>query len=389
MRKASAIVMGVAMAATTIFGCTSFADEVSPEDVKIAIVCDYAGQHDNGYNQKAVEGAAEMAETYGIEYNVIELTESVGDTLATLADDGYNLIFNMVYDFDALIKGEAGGEPVASQYPDTTFVIFNDTPNVDEEGNTIHDNVISVLYNVNESSYLAGALYALVNENADVLFGDGYQFTSPEEARGFGFIGGSDSAGIQVFSIGYIEGVQKIAEEYDVTYDYYEKLDAGFADAATGSTVAGTYFDQGANCVYGCAGTVGDGVTAKAKEKGKLAIQVDANKDDQQPGYVLTSVIKNTNVVVKTLTEAMLNGEIDQVDRTNIYDLASGATGITDLATISEYIKDDEAAQAKWQEIQDKIAELSAQISDGTIVVTNAQNGETLDRATCPNIKFN
>ena len=85
----------------------------------------------------------------------------------------------------------------------------------------------------------------------------------------------------------------------------------------------------------------------------------------------------------------MLNGEIDQVDRTNIYDLGSGATGITDLATISEYIKDDEAAQAKWQEIQDKIAELSAQISDGTIVVTNAQNGETLDRATCPNINFN
>ena len=30
----------------------------------------------------------------------------------------------------------------------------------------------------------------------------------------------------------------------------------------------------------------------KQKKKENFAIQVDANKDDQQPGYILTSVIK-------------------------------------------------------------------------------------------------
>lgn len=357
-------------------------------EVKIAVVCDASGQNDNGYNQSAVEGAKELADQYGIAYKVVELTESTGDTLAALAEDGYNLIFSMEYDFDALVSGEAGADPIAVQYPDTTFVVFNATPNVDAEGKTIHDNVISILYNVNESSYLAGALATLVNENADVLFGDGYSFTPTSQARAMGFIGGTNSDGITVFSYGFIEGVQHVAQELGVTYDYYAKYDAGFSDVAGGSTVAGTYYDNGANVVYAVAGSIGDGVAAKAKEEGKLAIHCDANKDGQQPGYILTSVIKNTRVVVKELTEALMNGELDKYDRITMFDLASGSTSITDLATISAAIAKTDEAQAKWTEIQDYVKDLSAKISDGTIKVTNMQNGDSFDQSTCPNINF-
>lgn len=357
-------------------------------EVKIAVVCDASGQNDNGYNQSAVEGAKELADQYGIAYKVVEPTESTGDTLAALAEDGYNLIFSMEYDFDALVSGEAGADPIAVQYPDTTFVVFNATPNVDAEGKTIHDNVISILYNVNESSYLAGALATLVNENADVLFGDGYSFTPTSQARAMGFIGGTNSDGITVFSYGFIEGVQQVAQELGVTYDYYAKYDAGFSDVAGGSTVAGTYYDNGANVVYAVAGSIGDGVAAKAKEEGKLAIHCDANKDGQQPGYILTSVIKNTRVVVKELTEALMNGELDKYDRITMFDLASGSTSITDLATISAAIAKTDEAQAKWTEIQDYVKDLSAKISDGTIKVTNMQNGDSFDQSTCPNINF-
>lgn len=394
--KVLAVLLSVAMTAM-LAACGSSSDdssttsdtaEESKSDYKIAIVCDAAGQNDNGYNQSAVEGAKACAEEYGVEYKVVEPTESIGDTLTTLAEDGYNLIFSMEYDFDALINGEAGSDPIAEMYPDTTFVVFNATPNVDEDGETIHDNVISVLYNVNESSYLAGALSVLVNENSDILFGEGYGFTSTDEARALGFIGGSDSDGITVFSVGFVEGAQHVAEELGVTYDFYAKYDAGFSDSATGSSVAGTYYDQGANVVYACAGSVGDGVASKAKEEGKLAIHVDANKDSQQPGYILTSVIKNTEVVVKTLTEALTEGSLNDMDRLQVYDLASGATSITDLAAISESIQDTEEAQEKWTEIQDYITDLSDKISDGEITVTNMQNGDEFDAANCPNINI-
>lgn len=404
-RRIMAVLLGCTMVVASLTGCggsksettttdtkTESADSTdkgtAKTDAKIAIVCDASGQNDNGYNQSAVEGAKECAETLGVEYKVVEPTESIGNTLSILAEDGYNLIFSMEYDFDALINGEAGAQPIAEQYPDTTFVVFNATPNVDETGATIHDNVISVLYNVNESSYLAGALSVLVNENADILLGDNYKMTSTDEARALGFIGGTDSNGITVFSVGFVEGAQHAAEELGVTYDYYAKYDAGFADTAGGSTVAGTYYTNGANVVYAVAGAVGDGVASKAKEVGKLMVHVDANKDAQQPGYILTSVIKNTKVVVKTLTEALLDGTLKDMDRIQVYDLGSGATSITDLATFEAAIEQTDEAQAKWKEIKDYLADLQTQISEGKIVVTNMQNGDSFDQSTCPNINF-
>lgn len=389
--KVLALLLSCTLALTMLVGCGSNEDTKDEGDksaAKIAIVCDASGQNDNGYNQSAVEGAKACAESLGVEYKVVEPTESIGDTLTILAEDGYKVIFSMEYDFDALVHGEAGADPIAAQFPDTTFVVFNDTPNVDESGATIHDNVISVLYNVNESSFLAGALSVLVNENQDVLLGDDYKLTSTDDARALGFIGATDSNGITVFGVGYVEGAQYVAKELGVTYDYYAKYDAGFADTAGGSTVAGTYFDNGANVVYAVAGAVGDGVASKAKEVGKIAVHVDANKDGQQPGHILTSVIKNTKVVVETITGAYVDGTLGDMDRIQVYDLGSGATSITDLATFSAAIETTDEAQSKWAEITAYIDDLSAKIADGTIVVTNMQNGDTFDQSTCTNINF-
>ncbi len=115
-----------------------------------------------------------------------------------------------------------------------------------------------------------------------------------------------------------------------------------------------------------------------------LAIQVDANKDDQQPGYVLTSVIKNTEVPVYDIVKEAVNGKIDKMDRAQTYSLASGAASITDLSEISKHIQD--SGKDKWEEIKAEIKDVEDKISDGTIVVTDAQSGEEFDASKCPNV---
>lgn len=394
MKKRVVQALGCILAMTMVVGSLTAcggksekkAEKKAGSDVKVAIICSAAGQNDNGYNQSAVEGAKKAADEFGIEYKVVEPTTGVPQALESLADDGYNVIFNLKYDFEALIQGTGGAQPIAEMYPDTTFVCVNDNPNQDEDGNTIHDNVISVLFDVHQASFVAGALTTLVNENAETLFGtDGYNFTPADNGgRSVGFIGGTNSNGITVFSYGYIEGINYEAEKLGVNYDYYAKYDAGFADSATGSTVAGTYYNQGANIVFSVAGSVGDGVASKAKEEGKLAIQVDANKDDQQPGYVLTSVIKNTEVPVYDIVKEAVNGKIDKMDRAQTYSLASGAASITDLSEISKHIQD--SGKDKWEEIKTEIKDVEDKISDGTIVVTDAQSGEEFDASKCPNV---
>lgn len=392
MKKLLGVILTVTMAVGLFTGCGAKGgedkDSGAKSDVKIAVVCDSAGQNDNGYNQSAVTGAKKAADELGVEYKVVEPTNGVPAALEALAGDGYNVIFSLEYDFDALIKGVGGSKPIAEMYPDTTFVIFNDNPNVDESGNVLHKNVISVLFDVHEASYIAGALSVQVLENASVLFADGqYKFTPLDQGgRTIGFVGGTNSNGITVFSYGFLEGINQAAADLGVNYDYYTKYDAGFSDPATGSTVAGTFYNQGANLVYAVAGSVGDGVAAKAKEESKLAIHVDADKDALQPGYILTSVIKNTEVPVYDITKAAVEGKMGEAENLQTFSLASGATSITDLTQIQKVLADTDEAKAKWDEIIKYIDDLKAKIGDGSIKVTNAQVGEEFDAASCTNV---
>lgn len=355
---------------------------------KIAIVCSSAGQNDNGYNQSAVQGAEQVKQELGYDYKIVEPTNGVPAALEVLAGEGYDIIFNLEYDFEALINGVGGATPIAEMYPDTTFVCFNDNPNADDEGKFIHNNVISVLFDVHEASYIAGALSVKIIENCGVLFGtEGYGFSDPNNGgRAIGFVGGTNSNGITVFSNGFIEGMNMAAKDEGVTYDFYSKFDAGFEDPSLGSSVAGTYYNQGANVIFAVAGSVGDGVTAKAKEVGKLAIQVDADKDSQQPGYVLTSVLKNTEIPVVEISKALKEGKLKDMGNLQTFSLSSKATGITDLSEIEKKIQSTDEAKEKWDEIKDYIKGLEDGIGSGNIKVTNAAIGEAFDESLCENV---
>lgn len=384
--SAIAVVSGLGLAGCSDAGLSPTKADTK-ESYKIAIVCDSAGKNDGGYNQKAIEAAQKIATDQGWECKVVEPTNGVPKALEALGDDGYKLVFSMEYDFEALINGAGGAQPIAQQFPDTTWVIFNDNPNQKPDGSFIHSNVISILFNLNESSFIAGALSVLVNEHAATLFGStNYKFSSADAGgRAMGFIGGTNSNGITVFSYGFIQGIQYEAEKLGVTYDYYAKYDAGFSDSAAGSTVAGTYYDRGANIVFGCAGNVGDGITAKAKEAGKLSIQVDANKDGQQPGYVLTSVLKSVDVPVNNVCDALQKDNLTSLGNLINFSLSTGATDITDLSTISSFITSE--GSSIWNDITSELKTLREKIGS-EIKIVNSQIGENFDASSCPNVNI-
>ncbi|HEY9060842.1 MAG TPA: BMP family ABC transporter substrate-binding protein [Pseudobacteroides sp.] len=381
-RKVSFLLVIVMLASMLFTGCST-----KTNDLGIALITSAAGPNDKGYNQSAVEGLEKVKNELGIDYKVVE-TQDIPGSLSQLAGAGYKLIFSLEYNFDALIKGVGGNKPIAEQYPDTTFVIFNDNPNVNEDGSVKHKNVVSVLFDVHEASFIAGALSALVNENASSLFNTSdYAFTSGDAGRKVGFLGGTKSNGITVFGYGYAEGINYIAKELGVKYTFYSDYNAGFSDSAAGATKANTYYSDGANIVYAVAGAVGDGVTAKAKEIKKLAIEVDANKDNNQPGYILTSVLKNTEVPVYEISKHFNEQTMDKVNGQVLnYNLASGATGITDLSVIESKIKPD--GKAKWDEIKAQIKAVSGKIGSGEIKVTNAQAGESFDKSKLTNLNM-
>jgi basic membrane protein A and related proteins len=357
---------------------------------EVAIVCSAAGKNDNGYNQSAIEGLAKAEASLKITTKVVETSDSltVPNALKQLAAAGTKVIFSLEYDFDALVNGVGGEKPLAAQYPNTTFVVFNANPNLDKDGKPKFKNVISVLFDVHEASFLAGYLSVYVNENLKSLFVPAdYAFNLNQKTnRKLGFIGGTASDGIQVFSYGFMEGASLAAGELGAKYSYISKYDAGFGDASVGASFAGSCYGSGANIVYAVAGNVGTGVTSKAADAKRLAIEVDANKDSVRPGNILTSVLKNTNVPVVAISEAYKSGKLAALANVISYNLDSGATGITDLQTISGKIAP--SGKAAWEGILAKLAAVSDKVKKGEIKITNAQAGEKFNPKTVPNLAF-
>ena len=378
------VTLFVLMLSISLFACNKTNNN---DDIKVGLIVSAAGANDNGYNQFAIDGLEKAATDFGVQINIVNTADDVPGSLETLADDGYDLIFTLEYNFGALITDDGSGESIAEKYPDTTFVTFNAFANTNEAGTKIHDNVVEVLFNVNEGSFLAGSLAALVIENNEVLFdASEYSFTALDAGgRAVGFLGGVQSDGITVFGYGFAQGVEYIANELDVQYDLYETYAAGFGASQDNYNLIDSYFDSGVNVVFAAAGGVATNMRNAASDNKKLAIDVDANQDAQVAGSVLTSVLKNTNISVYDLVEKFIDDE-EIGGKEFFYDLNSGATGITDLATIEGYIQDTTEATSKWQEIVAKIATIKADISDGTIDVVDAQSGETLDYATLDHV---
>jgi basic membrane protein A len=120
-----------------------------------------------------------------------------------------------------------------------------------------------------------------------------------------GFVGGMDIPLIRAFECGYAQGAKAVNPKIDVQQNMVGTTAAAWNDPAKGGELARAQFDRGADVVFAVAGGSGLGVLQMAKTKGKLAIGVDSNQNDIQPGSVLTSMVKNVgNATYDALMQA-------------------------------------------------------------------------------------
>jgi basic membrane protein A len=305
---------------------------------RAALVVAQGGLGDESYNDLANSGFERGLSETGIEGSAIESDDVVGQgeqVLRRAGDEGFGIVIDLEYSHSEVLPA------VASDYPDTNWVLVN------AEG--AGDNVASVLFQEQEGSYLAGALAALQTTN-----------TSDPKINAdkvIGVIGGTQSAGIDKFIVGFIQGARDVAPDVEVLTSYTND----FADPTKGQQQAQSMFDQGADIVYAVAGGSGAGVIQAAVDNDHYAIGVDGNQDGVAEGNVLTSMLKNTDVAVETLLKNYADGEFPGGETVNL-GLAAGGVGLTDF----EFTKD-----AIGQETIDAVDALQEQIIAGDITVWN------------------
>lgn len=316
------------------------AKEDSGQPVKVCIV--YTGNlGDKSYNDSCNTGALRAVEDFGIELKNLE---------GTTADEWeQNFIAACAGDYDLIICAASNLQPYlekyAQDYPDKRFAIIDTT--------VAGDNIVSISFAQNQGSFLAGAAAAMFTEKTDI--------PNVNEEAIIGWVGGMDIPVLSDFFVGYEQGAKYINPDIQVLQAF-----AGvWNDPLKGKELTLAQFEQGADIVMNVASGTGAGILEGAKEAGKYAIGVDLNQDGDQPGSVLTSMVKRVDNACYLTIQSVVEGTFKGGSSTYLT-LKEGGVGLTDFAVFKEAMGDKFP-----QDIMDKIAELEQKIIDGEIKVEN------------------
>lgn len=184
-------------------------------------------------------------------------------------------------------------------------------------------NVVSVTFQANQSSYLAGVAAAKTTQTNKI-----------------GLVCGEKSVVMEAFEAGYIAGAQSVNPDIKILHDYV----GDFKNDATAKTLANNMYQAGADVIYQTAGGAGQGVfeaarsiNEKRRSAGKVwVIGVDTNQSqsgryqalDASSNFTLTSALKRVDQVVYDIANLSMKDEFPGGEHM-VYGLANDGVSVT------------------------------------------------------------
>ena len=392
MKKILAIALAIMLVTMSLVACSPSKDvetdngtDVGTEngtDVKpdtggdgfeIALITDKGNIDDKSFNQGSWEGVVEFAEAEGISHTYIKPEEA--------SDSGYLAAIDLAVTGGAKVIVTPGflfEVPIyeaQTLYPDVKFILLDGAPHTaDYSEFETKDNVASILYAEEQAGYLAG--YAAVKEGSTKL----------------GFMGGMAVPAVQAFGYGYLQGAEVAAEELEMadgsikmTYHYTGNFD----ETDTNKATAKTMYQEGAEVIFACGGSVGKSVMAAAAESdGKvIGVDVDQRYDSET---VITSATKGLARSVKDVLESIYitDSWSDYSGKTTIFNAENDGIGLPTTVIGDEdadafdrfenfTMEDYEDAYAKLLESSDDVIR-EIEVADPTGAATAAELTEQL-----------
>lgn len=317
-------------------------EKAAPEDGGIRVCIVYTGNlGDKSYNDSCNIGAQQAVEDFGIELKSLEGTtaQEWEANLVAACEEGYDLIIGASSNIADYVTKHA------PDYPDIKFAVIDTTVDL--------PNVESISFAQNQGSFLAGAAAAMFTQKTEI--------EGVNEEHIIGWVGGMDIPVLHDFYTGYEQGAKYI--DPDITI--LQAFAGTWTDPLKGKELTLAQYEQGADIVMNVASGTGPGVLEAAKEAGKYAIGVDLNQDNDQPGHVLTSMVKRVDNACYLVIQSVVEGTFEG-GTTQYLSLSEGGVSLTDFSVMKEALGDKFP-----QDIVDKCKELEEKIISGEIVVEN------------------
>lgn len=361
LKKAAAVTLTAAMAAS-LTACggsgdgaakeTGEAQAAGEDGEKIKLTLCVGRKNDLSFQQSAFEGSERVKKELGDKYevNVVEMGEDTTKWQAAFydaADAGADIVVGTGF------QNKENFETIPLEYPDTKFILFDQE--LDFESNDL-SNTMAVLFDSNQSGFLAGAVAAYYTTGENAANAD----------KTIGFVGGVESTTVNNFLVGYAEGAKYVDPEIKVLTAYV----GDYNDTAKAKDLANAQISEGADIIFQVAGGAGNGVIEAAAEKdGVMAIGVDSDQyqalegSNLQPA-VITSSLKRLDNALFNICQSYAEDPSSVPFGENVtYGLAEDSVGI---------VFNDNLTNSIGQENVDKVQEVLEKIQAGEIEVTEA-----------------
>lgn len=248
----------------------------------------------------------------------VEMDGDYDAVLTSAAEDGADLVLGIGWMFGMPIQNVAGANP------DTTFVGIDAYVDF-----SAPDNAVGLMFAQQEGAFLAGVVAAAATQT-DVV----------------GVVLGEDIGPVQNYYAGFYAGVKTVSPSAMVPVIWTDAFD----DFSAGVSAAQTLIGGGADVIFHAAGLTGAGALAEAESQGFFGIGVDYDQSPEYTNTVITSVVKNIDVVVAQAVDEFLAGTLG--------DLGGGTTwrglgydwiGLAPLRefTVPPYLEDEVDAVAQ------------------------------------------
>ncbi|AIO19169.1 Membrane lipoprotein TmpC precursor [Candidatus Izimaplasma bacterium HR1] len=265
------------------------------ETFTVALVTDVGTVTDKSFNQGAWEGVVQFAEEFEYSHQYYQPDDQTTDeyvkSIDLAVENGAEVVVTPGFFFENTIW------LVQDKYPEVKFIILDGAPhNVADwdTGDTVDGeawdftqgaNVTAIFYEEHESGFLAG--YAAVADGLTEL----------------GFMGGKAVPAVVRFGYGFVQGAAKAAEEMDkmvtIKYNYL----GGFGPDPAFQAKAATWYDEGTEVIFACAGGAGGSVMKAAEQEEGLVIGVDVDQSAESTTVITSAKKELAPSVYETLKD--------------------------------------------------------------------------------------
>lgn len=304
------------LAAITLTGCSVLdersksrsAPDTEGNKPKIGLITGEGGI-DDPYYKNAWEGVqkAEQEFAVGIVYAEAKDDKDIAARLQELKAQDCELIFTIGANSVTAVLAEAG------KNSGVKYVCLDGVPT-----DSLPANMSVITYKVEEASYLAGYLAGKMTETNVA-----------------GYISGDNSDRSLRYFYGYKAGLRAANSGCELL----KGIAATYTNTTRVEGMTKRMLDSDADIVFQTAGIAGKGVISEMEQAGHYAIGSDADQNYLAPKNVLTSVVKNNDVIIKDLIQKYKENRLELGENLE-YGLTENAVGLagTTKATVPEAV---------------------------------------------------